>query len=162
MTDELKIDRPIDGKITRRNRNRVPQQGSTDFLAALDKLFAYDFVEKVGWQQYTPYFMDGDPCEFGIHEIAVKIGEVEDADDEAYGFDGGGWYTRYGLSNRDWSTAERKESWEIEGHNTRDLHATLTSINWGAFENVMEDNFGDHANVEATRDGFSVEYYEHD
>lgn len=29
----------------------------------------FPHVKKIAWKQYTPYFNDGDPCVFAIHEI---------------------------------------------------------------------------------------------
>lgn len=33
------------------------------------------YIEAVRWEQYTPYFMDGDPCEFGVHDIQFKFSQ---------------------------------------------------------------------------------------
>jgi hypothetical protein len=196
MTLETKIDRPIEGDIVRR-RPRPEQLGAKEFLAAIDSLFAFAFVEAVGWTQYTPYFNDGEPCEFGIHEVGVKIAGVgpDLEDEDAYGLPQG-FFTTYGLfrhgdkyRNPNWheftfgkvrgtpeynmaTEAYQKASqlyfsdenkvFEIAGHDTKDVYETLRSINWGQFENVMEDNFGDHAVVIATREGFEVEFFDHD
>lgn len=30
-------------------------------------------VVEIGWRQYTPYFNDGDTCEFGAHDVWVRL-----------------------------------------------------------------------------------------
>lgn len=48
----------------------------------------YPHVKTLGWRQYTPFFSDGDPCEFGVHELCVRMvedGEEYDEDDYGYG-----------------------------------------------------------------------------
>jgi hypothetical protein len=42
-------------------------------------------VEAVKWAQYTPYFNDGEPCEFTVHDPETKL--VGDGD---YDYDYGG------------------------------------------------------------------------
>lgn len=39
----------------------------------------YPFVKGVAWTQYTPYFNDGEPCEFGVHEFYYTLND-EDVD----------------------------------------------------------------------------------
>jgi hypothetical protein len=42
-----------------------------------------DIVSKIFWTQYTPYFNDGESCEFSVHEIYLSfIGDDENDDDD--------------------------------------------------------------------------------
>lgn len=43
--------------------------------------FEYPIVQSVEWTQYTPFFNDGDPCEFSVHNYLNFNGE-EDEDYE--------------------------------------------------------------------------------
>ena len=46
-------------------RKELTAQLKKDFPALLAPLFEkYPGVKNVRWTQYTPYFADGDPCEF--------------------------------------------------------------------------------------------------
>lgn len=49
---------------------------SSLFAGVFDK---YPEIEAFKWNQYTPYFNDGDECTFGVHECyeAKKVGEEE-------------------------------------------------------------------------------------
>ena len=33
-------------------------------------------VKSVKWTQYTPYFMDGDPCVFSVNEASLKVDDI--------------------------------------------------------------------------------------
>lgn len=54
-------------------RDQVRKAGGEAFYEEFKPLFEkYPEVETVSWTQYTPYFNDGDTCEFGVHEINVN------------------------------------------------------------------------------------------
>lgn len=163
---QSKIDRPISGDIQRSHRTETPQATADEFLAHIDALLALKGVLAVAWTQDTPYFNDGEPCEFGINEVALQLdpeifGEVEDED--AYALpEGENFVTSYGLysyENGDY----RKQIQELNGVNTQYLSDAIRE-HWkgAAFENVALDNFGDHAVVIADPEGFHVEFYEHE
>jgi hypothetical protein len=56
------------------------------------KVLVFDkvpYVESIRWTQYTPHFMDGDPCEFGVNELELtvdpgKVGDGSLTEDEVY------------------------------------------------------------------------------
>lgn len=156
---ELTIDRPIKGDIARRNWYKTAQQGPAEFLAALDRALAVPGVEAIIWDQYTPYFNDGEPCEFSVNDPRIVF-EGADEDDE---------YSDYGDGSVDsWSLDYYREknpeylpkaALALTNEETEELR---NALNFSPFEDVLEANFGDHAQVTATREGFNVEYYEHD
>ncbi len=86
----------------------------------------------VKWAQYTPYFNDGDTCEFGVRGVyAFSSKEAFDAENM-------------------WEAGK-----EIYGQGT--LEALLESA-----EDVLRAAFGDHAVVSATREAVTVEVYDHE
>lgn len=164
MSDSLTIDRPIEGDITRRDRRVIEQGTVEEFLAAIDAVLAIPGVSAVSWKQYTPYFMDGDPCEFGVNDPYFTFGTVEEPE---YGTDA--YY--------DW--AEREENYSVWNLTYKDDSGkfpyrpkdvtlseadvqTIKALNLNRYELIAEANFGDHAVVTATSEGFNVEYYDHD
>lgn len=63
----------------------LTDQLKSEFPAILKPLFEkYPSVEKVRWNQYTPYFNDGDTCEFSAHidSLAINDDEMYDGSDE--------------------------------------------------------------------------------
>jgi hypothetical protein len=114
-------DRPIEGDITKRNRNVVEQKTPAEFLAALDVVLDLPGVEAVRWQQYTPYFNDGEPCEFNVYDFLVRIvGDADDSGDYEDGFRSSlydyGKHTTYADRPRDntynyrWGTPEYEKA----------------------------------------------------
>lgn len=105
-----------------------------------------EFV-RIQWSQYTPYFNDGDTCEFNKHENEyflanpVLFGEDEDAHDDETEFYG------YGVPDDD----PRKVAMEA-------LETFLDEIE----ESTWYDIFGDHVQVIITSEGIEVEEYDHD
>lgn len=193
---EFTIDtRPIKGDIQNRNRGaNIPQASAADFIAAIDAVLAFDEIDSIRWDQYTPYFNDGEPCEFGTGEPRFRLtGTDEDSEDGDYEDGYHESLYRYGKHTTHderpsigysvaWNSPERKaydekyQQWSrkmyaddnkvpfIEGERGEAALAATDALAsaWGAFEYVLQDNFGDPAQVTATREGFDVEYYEHD
>lgn len=192
MTNQFKIeDRPISGDIQARDKAPVNQISAQEFLDAIDKVLAVPGVTGLVWDQYTPYFNDGEPCEFSVHDVRVLLGN-ETADDAADGegeslFDDDS-YVEYskGYSTADLYTAkEGGNKWEAwsgsywsknraldkskvsfiasDGTDLEPIFDALSAFpSTDSWEAVAQASFGDHAEVTATKEGFSVEFYDHD
>lgn len=114
-------------------------------------------IDQLRWAQYTPYFNDGDTCEFSVHDIYVHVtSESADSDSDneipdcEYG-DGEGWTYAY------------KRSMLAAG--LSELTATALEQLQSALSSAKEElkyAFGDHVEVVVTKDGIDVEEYEHD
>lgn len=148
MSEGLKINRPITGDVSQRSRRVVEQGTVEEFLEQLDALLDIDNVEAVRWRQYTPSFNDGDPCEFTLGEVGVRVtGGEEDGGDYEDGF-----YTAYELCDDEYAP--------YGVSNTAEIGEVLRHFVLDRFELIAESNFGDPAEVTATKDGFEVEYYD--
>lgn len=62
------------------------QEKSTGLIEQATKIFldACPEVTGIHWTQYTPYFNDGESCEFSVNDICFHILEDEDDEIEAY------------------------------------------------------------------------------
>lgn len=124
-------------------------------------------VEAIRWQQYTPYFNDGDECVFSIQDIEVKFNAekfpmVEEKDgDEAYdnndGFVQSWQLDDFFARQEDVLMFKSVAAVEAQVQILIDLHEELT-----AFGDQMHAAFGDHARVTVTRAGITTEQYDHD
>ena len=122
----------------------VKTMGKEAVSEALKSLFEdHPSLTAVSWTQYTPYFNDGEPCEFGVHSLSFRTTETaEDAEDDE---GNEGWdYIPYGEDNQ------------------TDLTRALKKFAKLRDEDIMLECFGDHVQVTATRDGVEVEEYSHD
>lgn len=160
MTNEV-FGRPINGDVTR-YKTVVEQDDPQLFIDALDAVLAFDGVESVRWTQYTPYFNDGDPCEFStiIYGGGVKLsfGDPDHGDYE------NGYYEEFRFYNS--STRSFEPITTINDHDVTALSEAFIvfeeALSNGKHEIFLQQNFGDPAEVTATKEGFDVEFYDHD
>lgn len=181
---ELTIDRPIKGDVSY-NRGIVPQEGPAEFLNAIDNVLAQEGVVSLHWVQFIPSFNDGDACEFTIYDIYARLEDrfisederVEDEDEwsEEYIEERPGIFSAGDLRQTNWNAPGRpgykdheadaawireNSKFSVNGQDTRGIYDALVAVNVARFENVLRANFGDNAEVTATREGFKVDYYE--
>lgn len=125
-------------------------------------------VDLITWTQYTPWFNDGDTCEFSVGEIYTAVFVTEEAKEEYENGDMDYYQLEnYGL--RDWSdeysTNGRLAVEKYGKERTDELIAAISAFSEEISNipsEVMEAVFDNHVKVVATRDGFEVEEYEHD
>lgn len=141
---------------------------------ALFKSITKEFFEKnpgitaIVWTQYTPYFNDGETCEFSVHEpVFTNAPDPENIRYEDYeGEEEGVWTAtniKYVLeSDRDWCKETADLIREKGGVDIKSCTLMGNAINSSEMEDVMQAMFGDHVKVIATRDGFDVEDHDHD
>ncbi len=144
--------KPVTGEKQYYTESLPPQGDPDEIRQALDDLFSHEEIEAIRWEQYTPYFNDGEPCEFGVHEASIKLVGDDDGGDYEDGFVDL-WSYRYKRRNLGQNGYSK---WEGDADRVSDL------IGNGRHEVFMHETFGDPAQVTATREGFSIEFYEHD
>lgn len=121
-------------------------------------------VSKVFWTQYTPYFNDGDTCEFRLNDIQFLFGDDEaDEDDEGYysfgnAIENGQRGYRYDgkFEPSEWLPTLEQCSVETQAA-CEALQEELSGL-----EDALKTLFGDHVKVIVTKDGVEVEEYDHD
>jgi len=187
MSDTLEFsitERKIDGQVYMGDQNTTPQITKDQFLFLLDRVLNLPRVKAVVWDQYTPYFNDGDACIFSVREPRIifegGVSTDEDDEDDVDLFNG---YREYGtgysaselwkalpgvgydywLPGRAGLDLTKVTFTANDGQNYQDHYEALKAFaQTDSWERVALTNFGDHAEVTATKDGFSVETYEHD
>jgi len=141
------LGRPVHGEIMHySHRNLSEQYDAARFIEELDKVFENEKITAIRWYQYTPYFNDGEACVFGISELSLKLKDEEDFIDT------------YELT--DW---DAKNHCVVDNPKYVDVNKSLKNMSdFGHYETFLYENFGDPAEVVATREGFEVEFYDHD
>ena len=136
-------------------------------------------VENIVWTQYTPYFNDGEPCEFAVHtpEFYYKGTTENDGPEGSYSWgDSGtillpGEWLQEKYNHPKIYFAGDSETYEeaAQGEKTDALQEYYEPIR--AMEDFIQsrDNmeffqavFGDHCKVTASIEGVDIEEYEHD
>lgn len=119
-------------------RKQMLEQSREAFKEMASELFStYPQMTEFSWEQYTPYWNDGDPCEFSVREYTARInGSCLDYGEEP--------------NNMDQKSLETA---------TKSVTTFISMFD----EDVMLDMFGDHAQVTVYRDGKAeVESCAHD
>lgn len=124
-------------------RKELVEQLKKDFPALLAPLFEkYPGVKNVRWTQYTPYFNDGDSCEFSTNAGYADLnwdGSEDEEDDEE-------------------TETTKAEVVEVPDEAEDEFQEVLASID----DSFYKDLFGDHVEVTVSRDGtINIEEYEH-
>lgn len=132
------------------------------FKGLTKELFdTYPELKSFGWDQYTPYFNDGEPCEFRANTSDIKINGYDEYDDEG---DSDKSINVYLNGQRKiWDDAS---GGEIANPNynkrNKEIVNTLTKF-LEQFDNEDYKNlFGDHVSVHITAKKIVVDDYDHD
>jgi len=118
-------------------------------------------VKSFGWNQFTPYFNDGETCTFSANVDYIYINGicVDDSD----------WVsektiTNYGTWNRETKKYEGRTEVSNLNYDSELVKANdeIREFLYNFDEDFFMDQFGDHAEVTVTLEGVSVDEYEHD
>jgi predicted translin family RNA/ssDNA-binding protein len=138
------------------------------------------------WTQYTPYFNDGDSCEFSAHTDYVYIDDEDEESDfhnaeidfkevkqkektiknllseidnlKNQGKKEDDWEIRRNLGRIEKLNKLSVEDAEKRFNFLKDISDLLSSID----QDTLETMFGDHAKVIVSKDEINVEHYDHD
>lgn len=173
MTEKSILGRPITGDVSNYSyRKPVTQKGPEEFLQMFDEFFEqHPECTFIRWAQGTPGFNDGEPCTFDIHETRFGFTDSdEEIDDDEKDEDFGDNSLASGsLATLIWSHEPRMyNNYHYEYNKTfnnvlftEEVVEQYKDFRVGdEFEDLVNEKFGDPAEVTATRDGFHVEYYE--
>lgn len=154
------------------------EQNQETFKELVKKFFELaPEVKLVGWSQYTPYFNDGETCEFGVNEVYFVLEDVDlDEVSSAYELEE---YKHVPIPYRPASYedtlkeykayAEGKSGWAVEraeaiqeiSKECFDVCVQLDNL-ISKNEDLMLATFGDHAEIYMTREEIIVEESHHD
>jgi hypothetical protein len=138
------------------------------------------------WTQYTPYWNDGDSCEFSAYTDLLYIDDEEEESDfynadidfkevkqkektiknllaeietlKKQGKKEDGWDIRHKQNRIEKLKELSLEETEKRFNFLKDINDLLKNID----QDTLERMFGDHVKVVVTKDGIDVEKYEHD
>ncbi len=115
-------------------------------------------IVAVRWRQYTPYFNDGDSCEFGLGDVYFML---EGGDEESGDYDDGfidSYHLPYTYDKEDRKKIYNNEEDTKKAEFMDKISKFVESIPL----DILETLFGDHAVVTLDKGGFDVEHYDHD
>ena len=160
-------------------RAKVAEESKAAFNKTLKKFFEETpEIKIVQWAQYTPYFNDGDACKFSVGELNFfKDKEDMNECEEPYEYNyywppsDHSFKAAKNPNNRYYESCKKEiDNWnnliETIGHERIDqINKNCNSLK-KMFRMIGDENFlvmfGDHVEITATADGFSVDEYSHD
>lgn len=132
-------------------KTKMMAEGQEALKVEFAKVFeAYPEITVIKWNQYTPYFNDGDTCTFGVHEFAIS--NAANAED----------VTHYGDYDGDNDDEWVGNLYGEMGQKYPLIYELDRFCSTEIGEEILLMTFGDHQIVTVTRDGMEVEEYEHD
>ncbi len=154
---------PVAGDINKGDK-RTPQKPLSELEPLMRAVLDDPTMKAFGWNQYTPFFSDGDPCVFGIGETWFLTDADPDPDDvdDRYEFSMDSSHPSLGGRKYDW---EKKVDLPYDGPDEARydrVKALSRAIGSGAFNDVLLEAFGDHAEVRIAASGITVDTYHHD
>lgn len=118
-------------------------------------------ITHIKWTQYTPYFNDGETCEFSVRSPEFFTDEMwkeYEEDDYAEGFNF--WHWNNDKFHPDSSTVK----YILEAGLSLDDAKLLFEVSSLIKNNkdFMQELFGDHVQITVDKDGITVDEYDHD
>lgn len=138
--------------------------------AAMNEIFKEFFKENpsisaIHWNQYTPYFNDGEPCEFSVSDFNFFIGPESEVENiscwGAYEGDRDDCYCDCHF-DKEWMTEKQVDFVESCNINVDSVNEFKSIMGDSEMEDIFLSTFGDHCYVIATREGFQIEELVHD
>lgn len=150
-------------KIVEDAKAKMRKDGRELLKEEFDKLFeANPRLTAVAWTQYAPYFNDGDPCTFSVHDFTFTSAPLEQVDDLFDDFDyaddgnpeegfymGPSEYKYVDLPNGKWE----KVQLEVDEELVKIAEAVGEFENEVRDDDLFEDVYGSDAKIMVTRDG---------
>lgn len=170
MTDALDRLTTLRSEMERKHKEmqEVAKEALKDGTRAIFEEYG-DILAKFGWAQYTPYFNDGDPCEFGMNEL-VLVGkksddgpdddEREEYEDEIRGdlpYDSVGAFSTYSDNSKISDRYGTKDERYVRCHG-----ACLQVYEALAYGDLAKELFGDHVQVIITPESVETTEYDHE
>lgn len=145
-------------KVFEEKKKALAEQLQQEFPQILAPLFEKSKkINSVSWRQYTPYFNDGDTCEFGVYNDDLDVNGESN-----YDLDWWSWEVKWYLKGEDKYKNIFNDNPSLDLEECKvymEFIEVLTSIP----DDFYKDLFGDHVEVTVLRDGrVEVDGYEHD
>lgn len=125
----------------KRLKASMSEKFQEELKSAFKEVFEqYPNIIKITWMQFTPYFNDGSPCIFSVHDLSIFDETIIQEDDDDY---------EEGIS----LYGEDAEKYPL----LVKMETALMSA-----DDLLLEMFGDHCKITVTPNGIDVAEYDHD
>jgi hypothetical protein len=138
---------------------QIKSVGQEAIVEQANKVFeAFPDAKRIIWDQYTPYFNDGAPCEFMVNEIYLDLGKFTPKQIEEQSL----CYAEYADDPFSLAYDQFPNDRDKRDALYTEIKTKLTPLTSIPCE-IMLKVFGDHVDVTINRDGtVEVEHCDHD
>lgn len=136
-----------------------------EFMAIFER---HPELTVIKWNQYTPYFNDGEECTFSVNDFNVSnapdienvtcYGDYDGEEDED---EEGNMPTKVFVMDK-WGDRNSKTWGDRNSKTYADVWELQEFAQSSIGEDLFRDIFDNHVTVVVTKDGIEVEEYEHD
>jgi len=139
----------------KRLKKELSDKLKTNFKKITKELFEeYPDLKYITWQQYAPYFNDGDACEFNVYQPTfIFANEEGDEIDEDENYEVSRVFNEHGIDDEEISKHHAVEMW---GNDTKKYPSLLKFsklITNGETEDLFKEMFGENHTILIHRDG---------
>lgn len=162
---------PVEGTIeryTETGKSQRPKEELEHILRDVWSTPGMDEFKYIEWDQYTPYFNDGDACVFHSTEVRLVPYKVKEYNSDEL-VDPDDLHEHYedvegpvSLWSVKWDNNPRNTTGESRNKHLFPVIDALSPIEDGSFDVVLNGAFGDPSTVRVYRDKIVVSYYDHD
>jgi Zn-finger protein len=152
---------------------KVSSEAKSVLMVEFNKFF--DLVPEISiieWNQYTPYFNDGDACTFSVNPLSFYIdNDDKETTEDSYEYNPFSKPCDYVYRNHNDEYYENiisKYDSMVENfgeHRINEINVLISQFEAfiaGIDDNIMLSVFGDGVVITATKDGFEVDEYDHE
>lgn len=133
--------------------------GQEAYLTKFQEFFVkYPKITKVGFHAYTPFFNDGDACEYSVHDYYFYIPELDSSDIDWEDQDIYDWCGTWNVSKYDSTTKTYSDLPGFEGYKDGMSELYMETSD----EELCKSIYGDHVQVIVTPFEIQIEDYDHD
>lgn len=145
-------------------RTPTPQRPASELAELIRAVQALPEVDSFGWQQWYPAFNDGDPCYFKVSDAWFKPIDAEEDEGHVSQWELYGTHP-LGTTVKSWRLDEHpgaKEGDYIGEHEQayRTCSKLNEAIDSGAFDDALQEHFGEFAEITINDSGIHVDIYE--
>lgn len=141
-------------------KSELQQKSKESFFKGVKEIFnSCPDLKSVAWTQYTPYFNDGDTCEFSAQTDYLEVNGSYDSKELE---------PEIVVTRGNWNHLNKRyDGRECKPNPSYNKSLSDCVDNLSRFIGVFDDDFykemfGDHKRVKLTPNGIDVEDYEHE
>jgi len=160
---EFKVKKDVFKEKLTKMKAEVAEEAEKMFKEGTKALFdAYEDLKSFSWRQYTCYFNDGDTCYFSVYNDSYSLSVNGKDEEDDYDDEDSTYSLKEDMKKHEGNPvifAELQKKYveaETRENKAEELRKIVASMIGVLDEDDYKEMFGDHAEVEVTREGIKI------